>query len=145
MWTAQGASYPIMGGYARIAALLKQARRETPGGVIALDNGDTFHGTYPAMSSRGDALVPLVNALKLDAMTAHWEFAWGPQHFMELVSRPNHPMLALNCYDKNTGERPFPGSMVVERAGLRVAVVGIAATIIDKSMPPTSARASDLL
>ena len=60
----------------------------------------------------------------------------GPQHFKKLAGRLNHPMLAINCYDKNTGERPFPSSIVVERAGLRVAVVGIAATIVDKSMPP---------
>lgn len=97
VWTAHGASYPMMGGYARIAALLKQAQNENPGGVLALDNGDTFHGTYPAMISKGHALVPLVNALQLDAMTAHWEFAWGPQHFMAMTRRLNHPMLAINC------------------------------------------------
>lgn len=136
VWTAQGASYPVMGGYARIAALFAQTRRENPGGVLALDNGDTFHGTYAAITTKGEALIPLVNALMLDAMTAHWEFAWGPRHFEEMTRCLNHPMLAINCYDKNTGERPFPTSIVVERAGLRVAVIGIAATIIDKSMPP---------
>lgn len=44
VWTAQGASYPIMGGFARIAALLRQARKENPRGVLALDNGDNSHG-----------------------------------------------------------------------------------------------------
>lgn len=135
IWTGAHASYPVLGGYARIAALLEIARRENPGGVLALDNGDTFHGTYPAVTSRGEALIPLVNALRLDAMTAHWDFAWGPAHFQSLVARLDHPMLAINCYGKKTGERPFPASIVVERSGLRVAVIGIAATIIDKSMP----------
>ena len=64
IWTGARASYPILGGYARIAALLEIARRENPGGVLALDNGDTFHGTYPAVASRGEALIPLVNALR---------------------------------------------------------------------------------
>lgn len=136
VWSKDGPSYPIMGGYARIATLLKQARRENPDGALALDSGDTFHGTYPAMISKGEALVPLVNALGLDAMTAHWEFAWGPKHFMEMTSRLNHPVLAINCYDKQTDRRPFPGSVVLDRGGLRIAVIGIAATIIDKSMPP---------
>ena len=27
-----------------------------PGGVLALDNGDTFHGTYSAVASKGEAL-----------------------------------------------------------------------------------------
>jgi 2',3'-cyclic-nucleotide 2'-phosphodiesterase (5'-nucleotidase family) len=135
VWTAAGPDYPIMGGYARIATLLKRARSKSPDGVLALDNGDTFHGTYPAVASKGEALVPLVNALHLDAMTAHWEFAWGPKHFKDMTGRLAHPMLAINCYDKVTGERPFPASVVVERAGLRIGVIGIAATIIDKSMP----------
>lgn len=135
VWTADGPSFPEMGGYARISSLLNAARRDNPGGVLALDNGDTFHGTYPAVASRGEALVPLVNALQLDAMTAHWEFAWGPAHFIKLAGRLNYPMLAINCYDQTTGERPFAPSSVIQRAGLRVGVIGIAATIIDKSMP----------
>ena len=67
IWTAEGPSYPLMGGYARIASLLKNWRHANPDGVLVLDNGDTFHGTYPAVSSRGEALVPLVNAFGLDA------------------------------------------------------------------------------
>ena len=137
VWTGKQASYPTLGGYARIATLLKSIRAEKPGGVLALDNGDTFHGTYLAVASKGEAFVPLVNALQLDAMTAHWEFAWGPPHFISLASRLNHPMLAINCYDKQTGRRPFQASAVVARAGLRVGIIGIAATIIDKSMPPS--------
>lgn len=136
VWTDAGPTYPMMGGYARIATLLKNARNQNPGGVLVLDNGDTFHGTFPAVSSRGEALVPLVNAWQLDAMTAHWEFAWGPRHFEEMSKRLVHPMLAINCYDKKTEKRPFPASIVVERAGLRIGIIGISATIIDKSMPP---------
>lgn len=136
VWTGSEASYPRLGGYARIAALFKLARLSNPDGVLVLDNGDTLHGTFPVMASKGEALVPLLNALELDAMTAHWEFAWGPAHFRELVTRLNHPMLAINCYDKVTGARPFPASTVVSRAGLRIGIIGIAASIIDKSMPP---------
>ena len=136
VWSGDVASYPMMGGYARIASILKSVRAECKGSVLALDNGDTFHGTYPAVSSKGEALIPLVNALRFDAMTAHWEFAWGPPHFRALAARLDHPMLAINCYDKETGELYFPASIVVDRGDLRIGIIGIAATIIDKSMPP---------
>lgn len=136
VWTKDGPAFPVMGGYSRIAAVFDEARRDNPDGVIALDNGDTFHGTYPAMASKGQALIPLVNALRLDAMTAHWEFAWGPDHFRSIASRLNHPMLAINCYEKDTGARPFRPSILLERCGLKTGVIGIAATIVDKSMPP---------
>lgn len=136
VWTKDGPAFPLMGGYARIASVFDEARLDNPDGVIALDNGDTFHSTYPAMESKGHALIPLVNALGLDAMTAHWEFAWGPGHFRSIASRLNHPMLAINCYEKDTGERPFRPSILLERCGLKIGVIGIAATIVDKSMPP---------
>ncbi len=45
-------------------------------------------------------------------------------------------MLAANVYDKTTGERPFPATTVCEMGGLRVGAVGLAATIVDKTMPP---------
>lgn len=136
VWRGREPTFPVLGGYARISGLFKAVRAERPGAVLALDNGDTFHGTYPAVASKGEALVPLANALGLDAMTAHWEFAWGPDHFRDLVTRLTYPMLAINCYEMETGKRPFPPSCVVERAGLRVGVIGIAATILDKTMAP---------
>ena len=68
-----------LGGVARIARLFEEARAEGP--CLTLDNGDTFHGTRVAVASGGEALVPIMNALKIDAMTAHWEFAYGPAGF----------------------------------------------------------------
>lgn len=129
-------TYPVLGGYARIAGLFNEIRNERPGGVIALDNGDTLHGTYPAIASKGEALVPLLNALGLDGMTAHWEFAFGPAHLRALARGLSYPILASNCYEKESGRAAFPPSRVVERGGLRVGVIGIAATIVDKGMPP---------
>jgi len=107
VWRGRTPEFRDLGGYARIAGYFEAVRHERPGAVVALDNGDTFHGTYHAVTSKGEALVPLVNALKLDAMTAHWEFAWGPEHFIRLLEGVDHPMLAINCYDKETGRRPF--------------------------------------
>ncbi|PZR94691.1 MAG: bifunctional metallophosphatase/5'-nucleotidase [Stutzerimonas stutzeri] len=136
IWHGANPHFPTLGGYARIAGYLNQVRSECPDAVIALDNGDTFHGTYAAVSSKGEALVPLTNALAFDAMTAHWEFAWGPAHFKALAKRLDYPVLAINCFDQKTGRRPFAASRVIERGGVRIGVIGVAATIVDKTMPP---------
>lgn len=71
--------------------------------MIALDNGDTLHGTFPAVHSKGEAFVPLLNALAFDAMTAHWEFAYGPAHLRSLAKTLRYPLLAINCYEKESG------------------------------------------
>lgn len=127
--------YCHAGGHARIATLFKQARALNPQGVLALDNGDTFHGTYPAVASQGEALVPILNAMGFDGMTAHWEFAYGPAQFENITSMLAYPMLADNCYREESGEHVFPSYTIVERAGLRIGVIGIAAHIVDKTMP----------
>ncbi|MDT8853734.1 bifunctional metallophosphatase/5'-nucleotidase [Paracoccaceae bacterium Fryx2] len=134
VWTEDGARFPLLGGFARIRALFDIARAEAEA-VLAFDNGDTFHGTYAAVSTRGEGLVPAVNALGLTAMTAHWDFAWGPQHMAHLAGRLHHPLLAANCWRLSDGSRPFPATLMCRAGKLTVGVIGIAATILDKTMP----------
>lgn len=129
-------SFTRLGGLARIATVFDQVRRETAGATLALDNGDTFHGTHVAVSSRGHALVPMMNALKMDAMTVHWEFAFTPTGLRELAARLDYPVLAINCFDKASSALFFDPWRIVERGGLRVGVIGIASPIVDKTMPP---------
>ncbi len=133
-----GEVYREAGGYARIATLFRRIRKERP--VVALDNGDTLHGTYPAVESDGAALVPVLNELGFDAMTGHWEFAYGPQRVQELAGRLDYPLLAVNCYREGTDALVFPPCRILERGGLRVAIVGVAATIVDKTAPASFSR-----
>ncbi len=132
--------YRMAGGYARIAALLEEIRDAQPDRVLAFDCGDTIHGTYPAVRSKGEALVPVLNALGFDAMTAHWEFAYGPEQFRKVAERLDYPVLAVNCYDDATGNLVFLPYTVCETEGLQVGVIGIAATIVDKVMPKSFSK-----
>ena len=134
-WVGDNAVYKKSGGYARIATLFKQIKNEKNGKVIVLDNGDTIHGTFPAVTTKGQALVPILNELAIDAMTAHWEFAYGPDNFRNIANKLNFLMLAINCYEKNSGKLVFPPFHIIDVGGLRVGVIGIAATIVDKTMP----------
>ena len=129
-----------MGGLARIKTLFDQARQENPGGVIALDNGDTFHGTHFAVQDRARAMVPLINALGFDAMTLHWEFAYGPERVAEISGELAHPMLAANIFCEDSSELFMPPSTIIERNGVRVGIVGLACPIVDKTMPPSFSK-----
>jgi S-sulfosulfanyl-L-cysteine sulfohydrolase len=99
-WRDDHAIYRPAGGYARIAAIVKQIRAESRERMLFCDCGDTMHGTYPALGTLGQALIPVLNSLGLDAMTAHWEFAYGPKVFNQRVAELNYPMLASNVYYK---------------------------------------------
>lgn len=135
LWAGKKELYKKAGGYARIATLFKEIRNEKKGKVVCLDNGDTIHGTFSAVKSKGHELVKILNQLNLDAMTAHWEFAYGPENFKDLVNKLSFPMLAINCYEKKSKKLVFPPFRIMDIGKLRVGIIGIAATIIDKTMP----------
>ena len=75
-WSGDRAEYRLCGGYARIATLLQEIRAERPG-EVAVDCGDTIHGTYAAVETEGEALLPVLHQLDLTAWTGHWEFAYA--------------------------------------------------------------------
>jgi len=128
--------FETLGGLARIKTIFERARADNPGGVLALDNGDTFHGTHFAVADEAKALAPLVAELGFDAMTLHWEFAFGPDRVQALASELPYPVLAANIYREESGELFLPAATIVERAGLRIGLIGLACPIVDKTMPP---------
>ncbi len=134
-WAGKKELYQKAGGYARIATIFRAVKEEKHGEVICLDNGDTIHGTFAAVNSKGQSLVSILNELDLDAMTAHWEFAHGPDNFRDIVGKLNFPILAINCYENNSQKLVFPPFRIVEIENLRFGIIGIAATIVDKIMP----------
>ena len=143
VWDPDGRPRHVtLGGYARLATLFRQAREENPGRVVVLDNGDTLHGTFAAVHSKGEALVEPLNALGIDAMTAHWEFAWGADHLRQLAraaaASAAGDQLLRQGHAASSPSRP---ATMLERDGLRIGVIGIAATIVDKTMPPHFPRA----
>jgi S-sulfosulfanyl-L-cysteine sulfohydrolase len=113
-WEGDHAVYRQAGGYARIATIIKQIRTENPE-LHFCDCGDTLHGTYPAFATQGQAMVPILNSLGLDAMTGHWEFAYGPEILKQQVARLNYPMLACNVLIKRPGSRFFSSIYHVKR------------------------------
>lgn len=135
-WDAGGARHEKIGGYAKIGGYFNRVREECGAdSVIALDNGDTLHGTFPAVNSEGEALIAPLNRLKLDAWTVHWDFVFGPEKMAELAGKLNYPLLAANCHREERDDLPFPPFLVLERGGIKVGIVGIAAYIIDKTFP----------
>jgi sulfur-oxidizing protein SoxB len=136
-WISGRTTTRKVGGFARIATILGQAEVDHPNEVLTFDNGDTLHGTYIAMKNNGKAMLPILNALAIDAMTAHWEFAYGPVEFQRLTHQLNYPMLAINCYSKDTKTPIFSPGTIIERNGLHIGVIGIASNIVDKTMPPS--------
>jgi len=125
------------GGFALLAAAIREERQAHPGQTLLVNVGDTIHGSAVAEWTQGAAIVPVVNRLGIDAFVpGNWEYAYGPEVFRKRMGELNHPVIAINVRDVATGKRLFAPSIVREINGVRVGVVGITSIIVDKSMAP---------
>ncbi|WP_455219178.1 bifunctional metallophosphatase/5'-nucleotidase [Kaarinaea lacus] len=69
------------GGIAKVATVVKQIREDNPNN-LTLAVGDTIHGQAEVMFTFGDAIMPALNAMGIDAYTpGNWEFGYGPAVF----------------------------------------------------------------
>ncbi len=65
-----------------------------------------------------------MSALKLDAMTGHWEFTYGDERLKEIVDKAPFAFLAQNVRDNEWQEPVFEARKMFERGGEKVAVIG---------------------
>lgn len=124
-----------VGGYERMAGYIKQVKNQH-NNVLVFDGGDTFHGTLPLIQSKGEAIVPILKELQIDAMVGHWDFAYGPEQLKNLASQLNYPLLGINIY-KEDGSLFLKPYIVKKIANLKVAIIGICSDIINNIMPET--------
>lgn len=142
-YTKDGFSVETLGGYSRISTMMKKIRGEKPAEVLLLDNGDTLHGTREAIETKGEIMIPYLQALGVDAMTFHWDSAYSPAHLLSLEPKLGYPILAANVYHRGTKDHYFKPSAIIERNGLRIGVIGVASNIIQKNMPPKFSEGAD--
>src|SRR5262245_44432937 len=116
--------YGRVGGLDRIATLVNAIRAERGDRVILLDGGDTLQNSFTSLASKGQDMVDCMALLRPDAMTGHWEFTLGAERVKQIVHDLPYPFLAQNIRDTEWNEPVFPAMTLLERGGVKVAVIG---------------------
>ena len=118
-------------GLAKVATLVKQARKENPN-VLLIDSGDTIQGTpleyyHNKKNNRStDPMMLAMNALNYDAMTVgNHEYNFGLKVLEKARGEAKFPWLSANTYDLGTNKNHFQPYIVKEIAGVRIAVLGL--------------------
>ncbi|MCR9109404.1 thiosulfohydrolase SoxB [Marivita sp. XM-24bin2] len=118
-------AYGRVGGLDRVATVVNAIRADRPDALL-LDGGDTWHGSYTCYHTQGQDMVNVMNQLRPDAMTFHWEFTLGSDRVTELVESLPFAALGQNIFDAEWDEPAelFPPYQFFERGGVKIAVIG---------------------
>ncbi len=109
-------------GVARVKAALEAAGKE----VILVDNGDAVQGDVIGTLSKGEAIVELMNDVGYDvAVIGNHEFDYGMEQFKKNVSLAKFQYVCCNFIDLSTGESYLKPYTIIEKAGKKIAFVGI--------------------
>ncbi|MCT4556998.1 MAG: thiosulfohydrolase SoxB [Pelagimonas sp.] len=124
-FTSLAQTYGKVGGLDRVATVVNAIRADRPDAIL-LDGGDTWHGSYTCYKTEGQDMVNVMNGLKPDAMTFHWEFTLGSERVNEIVENLPFAALGQNIFDAEWDEPAelFPPYKFFERGGVKVAVIG---------------------
>ena len=124
-FSALAKEYGRLGGLDRVATVIKSIRADRPDAIL-LDGGDTWHGSYTCHHTQGQDMVNVMNALRTEAMTFHWEFTLGSERVHEIIDTLPFPALGQNIFDAEWDEPAeyFKPYTFFERGGSKIAVIG---------------------
>lgn len=122
--------HPADGGLARVGSLLAQLRSRRPD-AIYVDLGDLIQGSplsYRAARERPSEPHPLVRTLNrlgcAGMVVGNHEFNFGLEFLESMRRHAEFPLLAANVLDDD-GEPYFEPTLIVERHGKRLAILGL--------------------
>ena len=117
-------------GLARVSAYVNQVRSENPN-TILVDAGDTIQGTIMTddLYSKDTASHPVAAALNYmdyDAWTlGNHEFNFGVDTLKSILEQVDMPVLAANIKNADGSYFTGAGYTIVERGGVKVAIIGV--------------------
>ncbi len=117
--------------FANDATVIRQLRDSLGDRLVLLDNGDNLQGTVFQYFSNHDASRPNITAQFLDffpydvAGVGNHDIEAGRQVFDRVYGETKVPVVCANVIDEATGKPYFKPYVVLERAGYKIAVLGL--------------------
>lgn len=123
---------PMQGSLARVSTYINEQRKDFGDKLILLENGDILQGqptcyyTNYIKPELPNVAAQVVNYLKYDAATfGNHDVETGHAVYDKWIKEMNCPTLGANIIDKATGQPYVKPYTIIERDGVRVAVLGM--------------------
>ena len=111
-------------GIAGLTTYLKKVSGENS---VFIASGDIWQGSSESNLTHGALLTDWMGELGFCAMTlGNHEYDWSDEYILTNKKLAKFPLLAINVYDKTTGERAeyATPSVIVERGGIEIGIIG---------------------
>ena len=123
---------PMEGTMARVSTYLKRQRKTYGDRLILLDNGDILQGqptcyyTNYVKTDEPNIAAEVINYLKYDAETfGNHDVETGHSVYDKWIKEVKCPMLGANIIDTKTNKPYVKPYTIIEREGVRVAILGM--------------------
>lgn len=133
---------PARGALSRVYAFVCRERERHPDSLVLLDGGDVLQGQptayyYNFVDTGSPHLVAeVMNHMKYDALCiGNHDLEMGHAVYDRFVAQCRFPVLAANLIDEQTGKSYFKPYTVLERNGVRIAVLGLITSAIPHWVP----------
>ena len=132
---------PLSASLAHVSGFVRKLRK-THDAVLLLDNGDNIQGQpsvyyYNYIDTVSPHFISEVfNWMGYDAVTAgNHDIEAGHSVYDRLVTEYNFPLLAANAVDKRTGKPYFKPYIIIEKSGIKIAILGLITPAIPTWLP----------
>lgn len=132
---------PMKGSLARVFSYVKE-QREKYENVILMDNGDILQGQpvayyYNYMDTISEHVcAAMLNYMKYDVGTmGNHDVETGHAVYDRWVRQCNFPVLGANIVDNKTGKPYLPPYQIIEKEGVKIAILGMITPAIPSWLP----------
>lgn len=132
---------PMKGSLARVSSYVKE-QREKYENVVLMDNGDILQGQpvayyYNYMDTISEHVcAAMLNSMKYDVGTmGNHDVETGHAVYDRWVRQCNFPVLGANIVDNKTGKPYLPPYQVIEKEGVKIAILGMITPAIPSWLP----------
>jgi 5'-nucleotidase / UDP-sugar diphosphatase len=126
-----------VGGVAKRAIYFQDRRKHAKMNWVVLDSGDAISGTALSDLFQGYIDIEAMNRLGYDAMgLGVHEFDYGVAVLKQRMSEAKFPILCANVTYADTGKPFAKPYTIIERDGMKIAILGLTTGEIDKRVAP---------